>query len=92
MEVHVSAYNFIENVLRIKLVSMDLFSLWSRHIGENAQMVVIKNAGHALNIEKSKEFARHLKSFLIDAGSRPSSPPTLKEQIQKTFWFDFSKS
>ncbi|CAJ2638285.1 unnamed protein product [Trifolium pratense] len=60
-----------------------------RHIGENTQMVIIKNAGHALNIEKPKEFARHLKSFLINGDSRPSSPPSLKEQIQKTFSFDF---
>ncbi|KAK2393219.1 hypothetical protein P8452_15267 [Trifolium repens] len=60
-----------------------------RHIGENTQMVIIKNAGHALNIEKPKEFARHLKSFLINGESRPSSPPSLKEQIQKTFSFDF---
>ncbi|GAU35315.1 hypothetical protein TSUD_389400, partial [Trifolium subterraneum] len=63
-----------------------------RHIGENTQMVIIKNAGHALNIEKPKEFAKHLKSFLINGDSHPSSPPSLKEQIQKTFSLDFSKS
>ena len=39
---------------------------WSRHIGENAEIVVIKKAGHAVNLEKSKEFLKHLKSFLID--------------------------
>ncbi|OIV96200.1 hypothetical protein TanjilG_14877 [Lupinus angustifolius] len=58
------------------------------HIGENAQIVVIKNAGHAVNLEKPKEFTRHLKSFLIDTQSMtPSSQLTLKEQIQKTFAF-----
>lgn len=42
------------------------------HVGENAQLVIIKNAGHAVNLEKSKEFAKHLKSFLIDSPSSPS--------------------
>lgn len=44
------------------------------HIGDNARIEVIKNAGHALNIEKPKEFARHLKSFLVENGSGSSSP------------------
>jgi pimeloyl-ACP methyl ester carboxylesterase len=38
-----------------------------RHIGESAEIVVIKKAGHAVNLEKSKEFVKHLKSFLIDS-------------------------
>ncbi|KAF2320325.1 hypothetical protein GH714_027144 [Hevea brasiliensis] len=38
-----------------------------RHVGESAELVVIKNAGHAVNLEKAKEFAKHLKSFLIDS-------------------------
>lgn len=38
-----------------------------RHLGENAQLVVIKNAGHALNMEKPKEMYKNLKSFLIDS-------------------------
>ncbi|CAH8346593.1 unnamed protein product [Eruca vesicaria subsp. sativa] len=38
-----------------------------RHIGDNADIVVIKKAGHAVNLEKSKEFLKHLKSFLIDS-------------------------
>lgn len=54
-------------------------------------MVIIKNAGHAVNLEKPREFARHLKSFLIDSESSPPSQLTLREQIQKTFSFEFSK-
>ncbi|KAL2342097.1 hypothetical protein Fmac_010037 [Flemingia macrophylla] len=49
-------------------------SLWSRHIGESAQMVVIKNAGHAVNLEKAKEFSKHLKAFLIDTHTTKSCP------------------
>ncbi|KAI3966984.1 hypothetical protein MKX01_040625 [Papaver californicum] len=37
-----------------------------RHLGDNAELVVIKNAGHAVNLEKTKEFLKHLKAFLID--------------------------
>lgn len=37
-----------------------------RHVGEDAKLVVIKDAGHAINVEKSKEMFRHLKAFLID--------------------------
>ncbi|XP_057751302.1 uncharacterized protein LOC130969545 isoform X3 [Arachis stenosperma] len=57
-----------------------------RHIGESAHIVVIKNAGHAVNLEKSKEFARHLKSFLVGPKACSSSPhlvSVLDGQIQK---------
>lgn len=37
-----------------------------RHVGEKAQLVVIKNAGHAINVEKPNELYQNLKSFLID--------------------------
>ncbi|KAJ1376503.1 Alpha/Beta hydrolase fold [Sesbania bispinosa] len=37
-----------------------------RHLGDNAQIAVIKNAGHAFNVEKAKEFYSILKSFLVD--------------------------
>ena len=40
--------------------------LFCRHIGENAELVIIKNAGHAINAEKPKELCKYLKSFLID--------------------------
>ncbi|KAF2293000.1 hypothetical protein GH714_034748 [Hevea brasiliensis] len=36
------------------------------HIGENAELVIIKNVGHALNAERPKELYKHMKSFLID--------------------------
>ncbi|KAF5746802.1 monoacylglycerol lipase ABHD6 [Tripterygium wilfordii] len=35
-------------------------------VGENADLVVIKKAGHAFNVEKPKEFNVRLKSFLVD--------------------------
>nr|GLL33531.1 monoacylglycerol lipase ABHD6 [Ipomoea trifida] len=38
-----------------------------RHIGEEADLVVIKNAGHVVNLEKTNEFAKHLKAFLYES-------------------------
>ncbi|GFQ02484.1 monoacylglycerol lipase abhd6 [Phtheirospermum japonicum] len=35
-----------------------------RHLENNAQLVVLRNAGHAINMEKSKELYSYLKSFL----------------------------
>ncbi|KAL8255082.1 hypothetical protein R6Q59_033303 [Mikania micrantha] len=37
-----------------------------RHLGGNARLVVIADAGHAVNFEKAKEFAKHLKDFLYN--------------------------
>ncbi|KAG5029678.1 hypothetical protein AAZX31_05G165800 [Glycine max] len=55
---------------------MELAHRLQRHLGENAQLVVIKNAGHALNVEKPKEMYKNLKSFLID----PATPtPTAQK-------------
>lgn len=55
-----------------------------RHIGESARLVTIENAGHAVNIEKPKEFVKHLKSFLIvdSSLSSSSSPLTLMDLLQ----------
>ncbi|KAF3975752.1 hypothetical protein CMV_001008 [Castanea mollissima] len=55
------------------------------HLGDNAQLVVIKDVGHAFSVEKPKEFYKHLKSFLVDLQFPPSptSPPP-KDQNKKT--------
>uniref|UniRef100_A0A803ME76 AB hydrolase-1 domain-containing protein n=1 Tax=Chenopodium quinoa TaxID=63459 RepID=A0A803ME76_CHEQI len=45
------------------------FSICS-HLGDNAQLVVLKKAGHGFNVERPKEFYKHLKAFLI--GSQTS--------------------
>lgn len=46
-----------------------------RHVGEDAKLAVIKDAGHAINIEKSKEMFRHMKAFLTNP-LPPSDPKT----------------
>ncbi|KAL9377857.1 hypothetical protein Peur_029192 [Populus x canadensis] len=50
---------------------LELAHRLERHIGDNAELVIIKNVGHALNAERPKELYRHLKSFFID--NLPSS-------------------
>ncbi|KAE8712935.1 metacaspase-1-like isoform X2 [Hibiscus syriacus] len=57
-----------------KIFPLELGYRLKRHVGENAQIVVIKNAGHAVNLEKSKDFLKHLKSFLFDSQSTPPPP------------------
>lgn len=49
-----------------KIFPLELAHRLKRHLGDNAELVVLKNAGHALNVEKQKEYHKHLKSFLID--------------------------
>ncbi|KAM1052832.1 hypothetical protein FF1_000376 [Malus domestica] len=45
---------------------LELAHRLKRQIGESANLVIIKNAGHAINAEKPKEMCKHMKSFLID--------------------------
>ncbi|KAJ9159118.1 hypothetical protein P3X46_024644 [Hevea brasiliensis] len=56
-----------------QIFPLELGHRLQRHVGESAELVVIKNAGHAVNLEKAKEFAKHLKSFLIDSVTSPST-------------------
>ncbi|KAI9117024.1 hypothetical protein K1719_012023 [Acacia pycnantha] len=55
---------------------MELAHRLKRHLGDKPQLLVIKNVGHALNIEKPKELCKSLKSVLIE-----SSVPTKQENL-----------
>ncbi|XP_062024590.1 uncharacterized protein LOC133740672 isoform X1 [Rosa rugosa] len=52
-----------------------------RHIGKHSQLVIIKKAGHAVNLEQHKEFIKHLKSFLCDLFWSPPPSPTWKDHF-----------
>ncbi|MCD7468153.1 hypothetical protein HAX54_006096 [Datura stramonium] len=52
-----------------QIFALELAHRLKRHLSENAQLVILKDAGHAINMEKPKELFKHLKSFLLD--SRP---------------------
>ncbi|GJZ93915.1 monoacylglycerol lipase ABHD6-like protein [Tanacetum coccineum] len=39
------------------------------YLGENAKLVILKNAGHAINAEKPKELYKNMKSFLVEGVS-----------------------
>lgn len=58
-----------------QIFPLELGHRLKRHVGESSQLVIIKNAGHAVNLEKAKEFAKYLKSFLIDSAAFPSPYP-----------------
>ncbi|KAL6573300.1 hypothetical protein OROHE_001759 [Orobanche hederae] len=48
-----------------RIFPLELANRLKRHLGENAELVVMKNTGHGFIHEKPKEFHRHLKTFLL---------------------------
>lgn len=44
-----------------------------RHLDENSQLVIIKEAGHAVNLEKAREFYKHIIAFMLDSSSKSKS-------------------
>ncbi|KAI9097987.1 hypothetical protein K1719_025758 [Acacia pycnantha] len=51
---------------RDQVFPLELAHRLKKHLGDNAELVVIKNTGHALNVEKAREFYNVLRSFLVD--------------------------
>lgn len=49
-----------------KVFPLELAYRLKRLLVENAEIVIIKNAGHAINIEKPNEMLKHMISFLMD--------------------------
>ncbi|KHG17018.1 putative hydrolase yugF [Gossypium arboreum] len=49
-----------------QIFPLELGHRLERHLGDNAKLVMIKNAGHAINVEKPKVLHKHFKYFLID--------------------------
>ncbi|XP_021293340.1 monoacylglycerol lipase abhd6-A [Herrania umbratica] len=66
---------------------LELAHRLKRHTGDSAELVVIKNAGHAVNIEKPKEFIKHLKSFLFDSSS--STPSSAHSGLLLRYWSEY---
>lgn len=62
-----------------QIFTLELAHRLKRHLGDSAHLVVIKNAGHAFNVEKPKEFCNHLKSFLVDLQPLPVAPPPKRQ-------------
>ncbi|XP_066350070.1 uncharacterized protein [Miscanthus floridulus] len=51
---------------------MELAHRLERHLGENSRLVVVKNAGHAANLEKSKEVCKSIIDFFQEPASSAS--------------------
>nr|GMD01210.1 monoacylglycerol lipase ABHD6 [Ipomoea batatas] len=69
---HLYSSKFMQRTLIVwgdqdQIFPLELGYRLQRHIGEEADLVVIKNAGHAVNLEKTNEFAKHLKAFLYES-------------------------
>eukprot|EP01018_Ginkgo_biloba_P007864 Gb_08079 [translate_table: standard] len=48
-----------------QIFPLELGNRLKRHLGDRAEMVVFKNAGHAVHLEKKDEFNKLLKKFLL---------------------------
>lgn len=48
-----------------RVFPLELAHRLKRHLGENAELAVVKDAGHAINAEKPKEMYKHIKAFLV---------------------------
>lgn len=49
-----------------QIFPLELGHRLKRHLGETAELVILKNAGHAINAEKPKELCKTMKSFLME--------------------------
>ncbi|KAJ9146441.1 hypothetical protein P3X46_028709 [Hevea brasiliensis] len=56
-----------------RIFPLELGHRLKRHLWDNAHLAVIKNAGHAVNVERPKEYIKLLKSFLIDRQLPPET-------------------
>ncbi|PKA50767.1 hypothetical protein AXF42_Ash017646 [Apostasia shenzhenica] len=68
-----------------RIFPLELGRRLKRHLEGNSQIAVIKNAGHAVNLEKSKELCKHLKAFVVD----PSGQEFHKHKA--TRWYSATK-
>ncbi|KAJ3673745.1 hypothetical protein LUZ60_005737 [Juncus effusus] len=50
-----------------RVFPLELAHRLKKHLGDNSHLVVIKNAGHAINREKPKEFCNLLRRFFVDS-------------------------
>ncbi|KAL5982208.1 hypothetical protein ACLOJK_016278 [Asimina triloba] len=60
-----------------RIFPLELAHRLNRLLEGNSELVVIKHAGHAVNLEKTKEFCKHLKAFLIDTLPQSNSTKTI---------------
>ncbi|KAI6699549.1 hypothetical protein NL676_013873 [Syzygium grande] len=63
-----------------KVFPLELGHRLKRHLDEHAQLVVIKDCGHAMNGKELKEMYKHMKSFLIDPLLSPEKANKTKGQ------------
>lgn len=57
-----------------QLFPLELAHRLKRHLGDNAQLVIVKKCGHAIHMEKPKKMYKLMKSFLLE----DTLPPKLE--------------
>ncbi|WOL01107.1 hypothetical protein Cni_G09820 [Canna indica] len=53
-----------------QIFPLELGHRLNRHLRDNSELVVISNAGHAVNLEKSKQLSEHIVAFFLDSPLR----------------------
>lgn len=66
-----------------KVFPVELAHRLKRHLGENAELVILKNAGHAINMEKPKELLKHTKAFLVESLPQVKKDKSFSNGIKK---------
>ncbi|PKI32907.1 hypothetical protein CRG98_045577, partial [Punica granatum] len=57
-----------------QIFPIELAHRLKRHLegNEQVEVMIIKDAGHALTVEKPKDISNHLKAFPVDSLPRPN--------------------
>ncbi|XP_020103999.1 uncharacterized protein LOC109721020 isoform X1 [Ananas comosus] len=50
-----------------RVFPLELAFRLKRHLGEKSQLVIVKNAGHAINREKPREVCKLIRNFCVDS-------------------------
>ncbi|XP_074559015.1 uncharacterized protein LOC141814955 [Curcuma longa] len=56
-----------------RIFPLELGHRLKRHLGDNARLIVIRKAGHAVNLEKSKDICQHIIRFFHDSSPKNSN-------------------
>jgi len=62
-----------------RVFPLELGQRLQRHLGDTSELIVVKNAGHAINREKPAELCRLIKNYIID-------PPVKYRDSHKGCW------
>ncbi|KAG6516501.1 hypothetical protein ZIOFF_026966 [Zingiber officinale] len=68
-----------------RIFPLELGHRLKRHLGDRAQLVVIRNAGHAVNLEKSREFCENIVKFFHDSSFNDHNWQKVNRRVQALY-------